>query len=144
MQFKDFKSEMMTTIYHMKNAMQRVMGPIVQKEGLTVIQIYILHAIAEDNEITVGNLSKCIGLNQGNVSTMCKNIEKLGLIKRTRNLEDERIVTLSLTLEGKKVVNKLHGKFEQFDEIFKDVPMEKLEIISNGLKALDEVMKGVK
>ena len=45
-------------------------------------------------------------LDTGTVTPMLKNTEKQGLIKRTRSEEDERVVVVSLTEEGKALYKK--------------------------------------
>ena len=74
---------------------------------------------------------------------MCKGMEKEGLIKRIRSNEDERVVTLSLTDQGEKTIEKLYSKSEIFDDVFKDVPIEKLQAIINGFHELDELLKTI-
>ena len=60
----------------------------------------------EKDNITVGELCKRLMLDTGTVTPMLKNTEKQGLIKRTRSEEDERVVVISLTAEGKALYKK--------------------------------------
>ena len=97
--------------------------------------------IAEGTITNISSLCKEFCINQGNVSTMCKQMEKAGLIKRNRSSEDERIVTLSLTEEGKSKLQKLYARAEELETIFEQVPIEKLETIINGMRELNELLK---
>ena len=45
-------------------------------------------------------------LDTGTVTPMLKNTEKQGLIKRRRSEEDERVVIITLTDEGKALYKK--------------------------------------
>lgn len=141
MEYYDFKAEMWSAMYHVRNSMHKVIEPVVQSEGLSMIQAYILFTIEDDSNTNISSLSKVLGINQGNLSTMCKNMEKMGLIKRTRSSEDERVVTLSLTEQGKAMIVKLYGKSEQFDAVFEKVPKEKLQTIIGGMQELNELLK---
>ena len=60
----------------------------------------------EKDGITVGELCKRLMLDTGTVTPMLKNTEKQGLIKRTRSEEDERVVVVSLTEDGKALYKK--------------------------------------
>lgn len=141
MQYGDFKSEMWSAMYLVKASMQKVIEPVAQSEGLSTVQAVILFTLAEEMNTNISSLSKVLGLNQGNVSTMCKGMEKSGLIKRTRSSEDERVVKLSLTEPGEKTIERLNKKFQQFDTVFKNIPEEKLQAILTGLNELNALLK---
>lgn len=141
MQISDFKSEMWSVMYQVKAGMQKFIEPILQAEGLSMIQVYILIGLSEGTVTNISGLCKESGINQGNVSTMCKQMEKTGLIKRNRSSEDERIVTLSLTEQGKHTIHKLYAKADELDIVFEQVPIEKLEAIINGMHELSELLK---
>lgn len=141
MQINDFKSEMWPIMYQVKSGMQKFVEPIVQSEGLSMIQTYILFGLAEGTITNISSLCKEFGINQGNVSTMCKQMEKAGLIKRNRSSEDERIVTLSLTEQGKQTLQRLYARADGLDNAFEQVPIEKLEAIINGMHELSELLK---
>lgn len=137
----DFKTEIWSAMYLVKSSMQKVIEPIVKTEGLSMIQAFILFGIAEESLTNISSLCKELGMNQGNVSTLCKSMEKSGLIKRTRGSEDERVVTLSLTEQGKKMIERLYDKCEQFDSVLQNVPIEKLQAIVNGMHEFNELLK---
>ena len=60
----------------------------------------------EEDEISVGELCKRLMLDTGTVTPMLKNTEKQGLVKRVRSEEDERVVIVTLTEEGKALYEK--------------------------------------
>lgn len=141
MEINVFKSEMWSIMYQVKAGIQKFVEPIVQSEGLSMIQTYILMGLAEGTITNISSLCKVFGINQGNVSTMCKQMEKAGLIKRNRSSEDERIVTLSLTEQGKQKILSLHDKADGLDIVFEQIPKEKLETIINGMHEFNELLK---
>lgn len=141
MQMNDFKSEMWPLMYQVKAGMQKFIEPILQAEGLSMFQTYILIGLSEGTVTNISSLCKELGINQGNVSTMCKHMEKAGLIKRNRSSEDERIVTLSLTEEGKCTIQRLFDRADELSLIFQQVPKEKLDAIINGMHEFSELLK---
>jgi len=143
MQVSEFKSEMWSVMYQVKAGIQKIFEPIVQAEGLSMIQAYILFGISEGTMTNISSLCKELCINQGNVSTMCKNMEKAGLVKRTRSSEDERIVNLSLTEEGISLLQRLQARADELDSAFEQVPIEKLEAIVNGMHEFSELIKNL-
>lgn len=100
-----FKSELWSNLYEVKIGLRKMVEPVLQSEGLSMVQAYILLRLSEGDIANISSLCKDIGINQGNVSSMCKLMEKTGLILRRRSQEDERIVTLSITEHGKQKLN---------------------------------------
>ena len=74
--------------------------------GITYTQYIMFLVLWEKDNITVGELCKRLMLDTGTVTPMLKNTEKQGLIKRNRSEEDERVVVISLTAEGKALYKK--------------------------------------
>jgi MarR family transcriptional regulator, organic hydroperoxide resistance regulator len=140
-QINDFKSEMWSIMYQVKANMQKFIEPILQAEDLTMIQSYILFGISKGTVTNISSLCKELGINQGNVSTMCKQMEKAGLINRNRSNEDERIVTLSLTELGKNKIERLDSTPDELNTIFEQIPTEKLNTIINGMREFSELIK---
>jgi DNA-binding MarR family transcriptional regulator len=142
MDYTEFKAEVWENMYLIKTFVPKIFLSDLHKEGLNMIQLYILFKIDEYKSINITSLCKEFGFNQGNISTVCKNMEKLGLIKRTRSIEDERVVTLSLSEDGKKTIERIKSnKSDDYDEVLKKVPPEMLENIIRGMRSLNELLK---
>lgn len=141
MDYKEFKAEMWANMYVMKMSVPKIFGGDLHKEGLNMIQAYVLFKVGSEDSISVGNLSKELGLNQGNVSTVCKQMENNGLITRTRSSHDERVVTLSLTEKGTKTVSRFKSMGDQFDDALRKVSSDMLDTIINGVRAMNELLK---
>lgn len=138
---EEFKDEIWDILHVVKVGAEKVLHPIVQPEGLTVIQTYVLFAVQKYEIITVGNLSKIFEINQGNVSTTCKKLERLGFIYRVRQSEDERIVSLSLTEHGRQALKNIRERAKKYDPILRTIPKEKFQVILNGFSELNELFK---
>ena len=80
--------------------------PYLKPLGITYTQYIMFLVLWEKDEITVGDLCRRLMLDTGTVTPMLKNTEKQGLIKRTRSEEDERVVVITLTEEGKALYKK--------------------------------------
>ena len=80
--------------------------PYLKPLGITYTQYIMFLVLWEKDEITVGDLCRRLMLDTGTVTPMLKNTEKQGLIKRTRSEEDERVVVITLTDEGRALYKK--------------------------------------
>lgn len=80
--------------------------PYLKPLGITYTQYIMFLVLWEKDEITVGDLCRRLMLDTGTVTPMLKNTEKQGLIKRARSEEDERVVVITLTEEGKALYKK--------------------------------------
>ena len=80
--------------------------PYLKPLGLTYTQYIMFLVLWEEDGIAVGDLCRRLRLDTGTVTPMLKNTEKQGLITRTRSAEDERMVVINLTEEGKALYKK--------------------------------------
>ncbi len=141
MGFVQFKSEFMDSMLSLKAGIQKIIDPIAKSEGLTTTQLYILFNVYSGKINTVGGLSKEFGVNQGNISTLCKELEKIGLITRTRNSNDERVVNIEITSKGIELAERFNKKIEKIQSKLNHISKEKMDTIINGIRELGELIK---
>jgi Transcriptional regulators len=139
----DFKSEIWSIMYIMKSKVQKLIDPLIQAEGLTMIQVHILFGICCGKITNVGSICREFGLNQGNGSTLCKNMEKDGLIVRDRSKEDERVVKLSITDEGMRRIKNLKDTATKLDADYHLISPERRKKILEGLQELAAVIEEI-
>lgn len=141
MSFIEFKSELIDSILLVKAGIQKIIDPIAKSEGLTSTQLYVLFNVYSGNINTVGGLSKDFGVNQGNASTLCKDLEKMGLITRTRNSNDERVVNIEITSKGRELTERFDKKIDDLENQFNNISKEKIDIVVKGIKQFGELLR---
>ena len=85
-------------------AARRVTGlytPYLKPLGLTYTQYIVLLVLWEKDGLTVGEICERVMLDNGTVSPLLKKLQQDGYIERKRSGEDERIVLITLTGEGR-------------------------------------------
>ena len=85
-------------------AARRVTGlytPYLKPLGLTYTQYIVLLVLWEKDGITVGEICERVMLDNGTVSPLLKKLQQDGYIERKRSGEDEPIVLITLTGEGR-------------------------------------------
>ena len=80
--------------------------PYLKELGLTYTQYIVFLVLWEKDCITVGEICEKLMLDNGTVSPLLKKMEQAGYITRTRSSEDDRVVLISLTKEGKDLQKK--------------------------------------
>lgn len=133
------KKEIWTITYNLLQKIFNEMGEALTKTGLTQLQISILACIKEELVTTVGSLSKKLGINQGNSSSICKKLEVMGYIVRSRNAKDERIVNLILTEKGCRVLEEMDESVKKImDPVFEALSEETMIVFLKGIKQIEE------
>ncbi len=112
--------------------------PYLKPLGITYTQYIMFLVLWEKDGITVGELCKRLRLDTGTVTPMLKNTEKQGLIKRTRSADDERVVVISLTEDGKALYKKAKIIPEKIGSCVKLGKEEAVELYKVLYKLLEE------
>lgn len=112
--------------------------------GLSAMQVRILLEIDPEGTMTVGAIAQEVMAAGANVSTMCKKLEQLGYIKRSRDELDERIVRIGLTELGMRAVKEIDQHFdEKIMSALGKAPKEKYESVMSAIKVLDDLLSQV-
>ncbi|BCQ63817.1 MarR family transcriptional regulator [Pseudomonas sp. Boi14] len=79
----------------------KVYKPLLQKLGLTYPQYLAMLVLWERDGLTVGEISQRLLTDPGSLTPLLKRLEAEGLLSRTRSREDERVVIVQLTEQGR-------------------------------------------
>jgi DNA-binding MarR family transcriptional regulator len=88
-------------IYSAGIAIQRVYKPLLDGLGLTYPQYLVLNVLWREDGQTVGGIAEKLALESSTLTPLLKRLEAAGLVRRTRNPENERQVVVALTDEGR-------------------------------------------
>lgn len=87
-------------MYSANIAINRVYRPVLEKLGITYPQYLVLSALWQADGQTVGAIADRLSLESSTITPLVKRLEAAGFVKRQRNPDDERQVTVSLTGTG--------------------------------------------
>jgi len=91
---------------------EKTIKPVAKKYGMTISQAKALYYVGKIESVTVGKLAKSLGIACTNTSAMCKKLAHMGFLKRKRKPEDERVVDIMLTDEGKNAVSEIEKELK--------------------------------
>lgn len=90
-------------VYTAGHALNRVYKPLLDALGLTYPQYLAMVSLWEQDGQTVGGLGEKLFLESSTLTPLLKRLEMAGYIHRERSKQDERVVVLRLTDEGKRL-----------------------------------------
>ncbi|MBS4900143.1 MAG: MarR family transcriptional regulator [Clostridiales bacterium] len=121
-------------------AARKVVGaytPFLKPLGLTYTQYIVFMVLWENDDLTVGEIGKKLMLDNGTLTPLLKKMEEAGHLTRKRSEKDERVVTVSLTGEGKEMKNKVKGVPVEMKQCIKLDPDEAKTLYKILYKLLD-------
>ena len=137
--FFEFNNSIFSMIREISHKIDLLLQDTANSLDLTPLQLKIIIALYSANEdVSIGNLGKAIGVTGGNISNICKKLEKKGFVDRVRSEEDERVVNVRLTETGIAASKELGEYFYKIREEFPDDAVDvNLETIVEELRELD-------
>jgi DNA-binding MarR family transcriptional regulator len=90
-------------LYSASLAMTKLYKPLLDELGLTYPQYLVMLVLWERDGLMVSELGERLYLDSGTLTPLLKRLEAAGLVARTRDVQDERRVHISLTAAGRKL-----------------------------------------
>lgn len=100
-------------------------------DGLTPTQFSVLDVLYSKGPMKIGELLESILATSGNMTVVIRNMEKKGWVTRTTCPNDKRAYLVTLTEEGRQVIERaLSHHITKIEETFAVlIPQEQLELI---------------
>ncbi|HEY8381131.1 MAG TPA: MarR family transcriptional regulator [Microvirga sp.] len=89
--------------YSVAQAFNRVYKPQLDRLGLTYPQYLALLVLWDRDDRTVKQIGDQLNLDSGTLTPLLKRLEAAGIVRRTRDVHDERQVRISLTDKGRSL-----------------------------------------
>lgn len=87
-------------------------------EDLTIDQHYLLGYIQKSSKCTSSELAEAFDVNKSAITAIINRLADRGIIERTRDENDRRVVYLTLSDKGKELHHKTHEKVHLLVESF--------------------------
>jgi DNA-binding MarR family transcriptional regulator len=97
------------SVYAAGLAFNRVYKPLLDPYGITYPQYLAIVALSGKEGQTVSELGDKLHLESNTLTPLIKRLEAAGLVTRTRDKQDERVVRLGLTLAGSALAKTALG-----------------------------------
>src|SRR5579859_2891144 len=100
----------MQRLYHL---IRRASHPLRRGE-MTPEQYWLLRLLRRRGTLSIGELAEALGVTGSSITTACKRLEKVGLVRRERQLDDERMVRVMLTEQGNEQIESWQQRRRAF------------------------------
>lgn len=80
--------------------------PLLDALDLTYTQYIAMMVIWEKKQINVKELGEKLYLDSGTLTPVLKNLETKGYLRRSRSIEDERVLLVEVTKQGEELREK--------------------------------------
>lgn len=100
------QNQLCYSLYSTSLMMTKVYKPLLQDLNLTYPQYLAMLVLWETDGLTVSDISARMLTDPGSMTPLLKRLEAEGLIHRTRGKEDERVVRLYLSEQGKALYDR--------------------------------------
>lgn len=88
-------------LYSASRLMTQAYDPLLKELDLTYPQYLVMLVLWESHSVSVKEIGERLLLDSGTLSPLIKKLQDKGFITKTRQKEDERIVMINLTDDGK-------------------------------------------
>jgi DNA-binding MarR family transcriptional regulator len=145
-QFKPFASieeELLVSLLRTTDLLQEQFEQMIRPFNISMTQYNVLRILrgAEPDGRTCGEIGERMIAREPDVTRLLERMEKAGLIKRTRDSSDRRVVLTRITSCGLKLLEEMEPKLRKIDGLLKPMGERKIEAM---LGLLDEVREHVR
>ena len=119
-------------LYVLSKEITGLYRPILEELDLTYPQYLVMMVLWEENGLAVSHIGEKLFLDSGTLTPVLKRLENKGFINRIRNKEDERVVQLFLTENGKNLRQQACGIPEKL--------LEQIHVQIEDLKKFKETL----
>lgn len=119
------ESQVCFPVYALSREITNLYRPMLAELDITYPQYLVLLILWELKEQTVNQIGRKLQLDNGTLTPLLKRLEQKGLLTRTRNKADERVVNVSLTIQGESIKEKARCIPEQLVQAL-DLPLDEL------------------
>lgn len=89
------------------DAVNRRLDGLLAEAGLTTSQFGVLEALLHLGQLCQKDLAAKLLKSDGNLTMVLGNLEKRGLVTRTRDAADKRLLNVQLTVAGRRLIRSL-------------------------------------
>ncbi len=119
------------------NSTKRHFSWVERNCGISGAQLWALWEIQRSPGLRVSALAKAMAMHQTTVSNLVDKLSKAKLVERTRLARDQRVVTLTLTVAGERMVARAPRPARgMLAEALHHLPERELEMLDELLKSL--------
>lgn len=105
------------------------------KNKLSITEFSVLEVLYQKGRQTIQQIGNCILISSGSMTYVIDKLEQRGLLGRTSCPDDRRVIHVTLTYDGNKLMNEIMPKYyELVDDMFDSLNSDEAETLIQLLK----------
>ncbi len=125
---QQYIEQFVSTISQLRKLLETTSHVSHVEKAWTIMQYSALKFFKNNKDSTVGDLAKYLKISKSSATQLIERLEKTGLVRRTHDQHDRRIVRLTVTAEGLQKITELKKTYlEKMGKIFSNVPDNDLQ-----------------
>jgi MarR family transcriptional regulator, organic hydroperoxide resistance regulator len=135
------KTEMIREILFLQSEVDHIVKRFTAEPWIelkmTIAQLKSLFFIAEKGKTNFKKLADALGVTPPNITGIIDRLVEQGLVSRTENIEDRRVMLLQMTGKGLTLVNNLHeNRFNNLNNLMINMTEDDLCSLMKGMKGI--------
>jgi DNA-binding MarR family transcriptional regulator len=141
--FASLEEELLVSLLRTTDVLQERFEQAVRPFNISMTQYNVLRILrgAEPTGRTCSEIGERMIAREPDVTRLLERMEKAGLVKRTRDKEDRRVVVTRITAAGLKLLDKMEPELGEIGGLLKRMGERRIE---KTLKLLDDVRAHVR
>ncbi len=138
----EYALQVILTILHIIGNLRNTSVEASSEVELSYPQSLLLYTVLEAGSATITQLSNSLKVTQGVVSRMVDRLEEKGLVERSRDREDRRVVTVRLSPQGREfALSMIDMHLEGLRKSLMEISPEDRERFLSVLKGIEAGME---
>lgn len=100
-------------IHRIVKDLDRETARVSSSYGLTFPQFMVLEALLNKGSLTVGEIKEKILSSNGTIPVIINNLVKQGMVRRTKDPDDQRRSLVELTDKGRELIERVYPENEK-------------------------------
>jgi DNA-binding MarR family transcriptional regulator len=140
--FASIEEELLVSLLRTGDVLHERFEQIIRPFNISMTQYNVLRILrgAEPTGRTCGEIGERMIAREPDVTRLLERLDRAGLVKRSRDSQDRRVVVTRITAGGLKLLDEMEPKLRELDGVLKPMGARKIE---TTLKLLDEVREHV-
>ncbi len=105
--------------------------------GLSIPEWRVLAHLSQDSHVSVREIHERVEMDKSKVSRAAHQLEMAGLIKKVTDKNDRRLVALSLSAKGRRIMEKITPMAHGYaDEILEPLEPHERDVLQSAIEKL--------
>jgi len=124
------------TLWETTQTVNKAFEHLLAKQGGNRAVWFIFLALADRNHATQRDLARTVGITDATLTHHLTALEKRGLLTRTRDDHDRRVLRIAFTPEGRASFECMRESAIEYDRVLKAALGDDVELVFSALQRL--------